>query len=265
MEFAAIGDVPYSEDQGKELKKQMENLDSSAEFVIHVGDIRSAAGSSDCKLQEYLYAANILLHSPVPVFIVLGDNDWLDCPNFDEGLNAWHMVFHQFENYWEHNFNVIRPSDHPNNFAFEYQTVLFLGLNIPGGNEDDNEDFEWEELLLEDFAFAEALIQSYAERMNDKTGRIVVFSHARPRSSHDIFFDNMADLIENIPVLFVNGDGHFWEYERSFHGQNSFLRIQVRGEAKESPTMIRVIANGEMESLYNAFQYHRGEGDYTLN
>ena len=73
--FAAIGDVPYTNWEAKKLKTQMDELDETAEFVIHVGDIRSAANNNDCYLSEFVEVAEILLRSPVPVFIIPGDND----------------------------------------------------------------------------------------------------------------------------------------------------------------------------------------------
>jgi hypothetical protein len=74
--FAAIGDVPYTDWEAKKLKTQMDELDETAEFVIHVGDIRSAATRNDCYLSEFENVAEILLRSRVPVFIIPGDNDW---------------------------------------------------------------------------------------------------------------------------------------------------------------------------------------------
>lgn len=75
--FAAIGDVPYTDWESSKLKDHMDELDETAEFVIHVGDIRSAANGDECVLEEFEDVAEILLRSPVPVFIILGDNDFL--------------------------------------------------------------------------------------------------------------------------------------------------------------------------------------------
>ena len=74
--FAAIGDVPYTNWEARKLKEQMDDLNEAAEFLIHVGDMRSAANRDACTLEEYEEVADILLRSRVPVFIILGDNDW---------------------------------------------------------------------------------------------------------------------------------------------------------------------------------------------
>jgi hypothetical protein len=47
-------------------------LPDDAEFLIHVGDIRSARDGSVCTADEYTAVANILLQSHAPVFLVMG-------------------------------------------------------------------------------------------------------------------------------------------------------------------------------------------------
>ena len=69
--FYAIGDVPYNTVQRTQLIQQIATIPADADFVIHVGDIRSATDGSPCTLAEYQDIANILKESPVPVFIVV--------------------------------------------------------------------------------------------------------------------------------------------------------------------------------------------------
>ena len=70
--FYVIGDVPYSTSESIELEQQILSLPSDAEFLIHVGDIRSARDGRKCEIDEYHEVAEILKLSNVPVFIVLG-------------------------------------------------------------------------------------------------------------------------------------------------------------------------------------------------
>lgn len=70
--FYAIGDVPYSIFEAAELKTQIFELEKDAEFVIHVGDIRTAKTKNNCTIEEYRAVADILNKSHAPVFIVLG-------------------------------------------------------------------------------------------------------------------------------------------------------------------------------------------------
>jgi hypothetical protein len=69
--FYAIGDVPYSPDQSITLKKQIKLIPNDAEFLIHVGDIRSGHNPSlNCLRKEYSDVATLLRTSSVPVFII---------------------------------------------------------------------------------------------------------------------------------------------------------------------------------------------------
>lgn len=81
--FYAIGDVPYDSQQAVILKEQMLNLASDCEFVIHVGDIRHGGDEKpECRREEYQLASDLLRLSPVPVFIIIGDNDWTGKSSF---------------------------------------------------------------------------------------------------------------------------------------------------------------------------------------
>ena len=70
--FYAIGDVPYSDAEARTLQVQISNLPTDAEFLIHVGDIRSARDGRTCEIDEYYKVAGILNQSHAPVFLVVG-------------------------------------------------------------------------------------------------------------------------------------------------------------------------------------------------
>lgn len=73
--FYAIGDVPYTDDQRKKLTGQMTSLKNDADFLIHLGDIRSN-NKLDCQNTEFSGLAEMLKLSPIPVFIIPGDNEY---------------------------------------------------------------------------------------------------------------------------------------------------------------------------------------------
>jgi hypothetical protein len=76
--FYAIADAPYNTLEADELPKQIWALPSSAEFLIHLGDIRSAHSGGSCGLDEYNNVAAILRQSAVPVFMVVGGKNAVD-------------------------------------------------------------------------------------------------------------------------------------------------------------------------------------------
>jgi hypothetical protein len=70
--FYAIADVPYTSTEALALPSQVQSLPDNAEFLIHLGDIRSATKEKDCVLSDYRNIASILKLSRVPVFLVPG-------------------------------------------------------------------------------------------------------------------------------------------------------------------------------------------------
>ena len=113
-------------------------------FLI-AGDLRKAKGP--CKRSDYEEVATLLRISYCPVFVLPGDNDWIDCdPNIDEGLELFTETFAGFEGkHWDHNFDIQRQEEYPTNFAFIHKGTLFVGLNIIGG--DIHSEEEWETRL----------------------------------------------------------------------------------------------------------------------
>jgi hypothetical protein len=76
VSFGAVADAPNSQKQRERLFDQLLDLDGSLDFLVHVGDIRTAEEQNgerpECMLEDYKSAAQILRRSPVPVFIVIG-------------------------------------------------------------------------------------------------------------------------------------------------------------------------------------------------
>lgn len=172
-----------------------------------------------------------------------------------------------FEDNWDHSFDVIRQPGRSHNFAFEHKDVMFIGLNLVGGEPDGKEEEEeWETRLNEQVAWTEALIRDYDLRMKEYTGRVVLFGHADPNKNHVSFFDTLTLFMEQqlqnrVPFLYINGDKHKWKYEEEFFDSESFLRIMLAGEVEEPPTIMHVVANGDWLDLDAAFLYDR-QDDY---
>ena len=256
--FCAIGDVPYTAGQAFTLTEHMQALPPECMFLIHVGDIRKN-DNEDCERGEFSSVASILRLSPVPVLIIRGDNDWTDCKNRGVASRLWETEFLSFESrYWDFSFDITRQPGRLENFSFVHQEVLFIGLNIVGGSFES----EWTTRLTEQLEWTTGLIRSFVTDLSPRIGRIVLFGHANPNSSHDqLFFDPLAAFIDQelnnkTPFLYVNGDGHYWRYESNFFNQESFLRIMVAGN-KERPLKITVQADGEMAPTAEAFVYER--------
>jgi len=194
-----------NERQAERLRQQMQALPSDCEFLIHVGDIRENDGG-DCKASEYEDVADILRLAPCPVFIVPGDNDWIDCANREEGMELFKEYFSGFESrYWDHDFNIEGQYGYPTNFAFGHKGTLFIGLNIPGGSIKGGTD-AWETRLTDQVEWTKYLIDRYVRSMSPLVGRVVIFAHAELSSSHTDFTDPLLEFINNdldngVPIL----------------------------------------------------------------
>jgi len=260
--FYAIGDVPYTSQQAAQLERQMRNIPDDAEFVIHLGDMRRADNSNPvCKRQEYEKVADILTRSHVPVFVILGDNDWNDCRNRDVGLQYWREEFEGFEDiYWDHPFKIRRQPGRNENFSFVHKRTLFLGLNLVGGFVHSRR--EWKTRLTQQADWTMELVREYSQAQDGLEKRIVIFGHADPKQHHFDFFVPLVQFIENelqneIPILYLNGDKHQWSYDQNFFDQKSLLRIMVSGGTTDPPLKVQSVATGKPESSAEAFPYDR--------
>jgi hypothetical protein len=239
------------------LKDQMLNIPADARFVIHVGDLRSASSNLNCKWWEYANVASILRLSKAPVFVILGDNDWNDCPNRNQALTFWQNEFNSFDTkYWNHTLQVVRQPERTENFAFVDQGTLFVGLNIVGGLVQNT--YEWQTRLTDQVEWTMDLIREY--NPTDRIGSVVIFGHANPVQNHNAFFAPLTEFIANelgnqLPILYLNGDKHEWNYEPTFFGQPNFLRITVTGGVSEPP--LKVSAETGKSAIDEVFIYDR--------
>lgn len=256
-----IGDIPYSSTQAEILETQMKELPSDAEFVIHVGDLRLSGDNLRCKLSEYNDAAYRMSFSHAPVFVILGDNDWTDCPNREEGLRFWKQTFVGFESkHWNPKFAIVRQPNREENFAFIHKGTLFMGLNIIGGKV--HSASEWQSRLTEQAEWSIDLIGQYRVSKGGAVGRIVIFGHANPNNLHRNYFRTLQQYIgqelkNEIPVLYLNGDKHEWSYDADFYGQSSWLRIMVSGKGVDPPLRVSIDSASEETDPEQVFEIDR--------
>jgi hypothetical protein len=264
--FYTHGDAPYAPDQAVRLEAQMKSIPSDAEFIVFVGDLRKAGPDIICRRAEYDTVAQYFRNSPVPVFVLIGDNDANDCPNLSQGLQYWNDNFLNFESrYWKHNFVLRRQDGYPDNFAFTHKKTLFVGLNIIGGQTLNSN--EWLRRLSAEATWTINMIRDYRNLLNQTSGgkdvgKVVIFGHADPGSRHASFFQPMATFIRNelqnkVPILYVNGDKHAWTNTTSFYGQSSWYRIGVEGLVKEPLTKVTIDGNSQTINPVQAFNVDR--------
>ena len=86
FEFAAIGDVPYSEADSLRFARLQGRIDAEdLAFVLHVGDFKGGGSScADAALEARLRMFSRFRH---PLVLLPGDNEWTDCHR--ERAGAW--------------------------------------------------------------------------------------------------------------------------------------------------------------------------------
>jgi uncharacterized repeat protein (TIGR02543 family) len=231
--FSAFGDVPYSSGEVTDLQQNVanHNLYSPSAFLVHLGDINS--GSEQCQETRYQTVANILKTSQVPVFIVPGDNEWVNCSIASQGWAWWEKYLLGIDQ----SFCGIWPVDEqavlPENFSFMLDGVLFLGLTYVAGTPSSvtQKDADWvnAQFAAHGSAARAAVLMAQKEPGGALFSAVKANGHAFAK-----------------PVLYIHGDGHSWLVDSSFFGEPNMLRVQVdRGTLAHPPVQVTVTSAGQ--------------------
>lgn len=145
--FAALGDVPYSPTEEASVRAMLTNIaNGDSVFIVHDGNLKGEKEAcSDALLSERI----ALLDSSVkPLIYIPGDNDWTDCGHPSAGdFNPVERLdflrdrtFGQDTSLGQNTIPLLRQSDlaryrqYRENVRWYYQGVVFVGLNVPGSN-----------------------------------------------------------------------------------------------------------------------------------
>ena len=228
--FTAIGDVPYNAIQKENFIALIakHNTTAKSDFVIHVGDIKP--GGDPCNESVYAEVSGLLKRFTTPTFIVLGDNEFNDCTNPINALGLWNTYFLKLNTNWSFKPVVNYQPNRQENFSFIKDKVLFIGLNLVGSSIHDLE--EWNSRLTDNSNYVQELFTSN----KDKVSAVVVFGHANmvnlgPEkfATFTTAFRAAAATLQK-PVLYLQGDGHFWMQDAPWPEKN-IMRVQIEGGA----------------------------------
>jgi hypothetical protein len=255
VNFYVLSDEPYDLSNIRQLTRELENLPSDAEFLIHLGN---ANGDSQSRCQEYGYerAASILKESPVPTFVIPGDRDWVRCSKPTRALEWWSQNLGMFDTKFEESkkFNVAHQQGGEENFAFLHKGVLFLSVHIV---DTETNASEWT-------SRHERNVMWTKEQLNkDGYRSVVIFGHAPPSSKQGEYFWPIIDQLKdtNIPVLYLHANtegGEFEEYHPYGEAEN-FEAVQLEKKGVEAP--MRVTVWGGKRKQNNMFEFTRRNHD----
>ena len=186
--------------------------------------------------------AKILRELTIQTFVIVGDNEWNDCADPDEGWTFWTTHISRFDEYQSSNRNVLRQSERDENFAWTEEGVLLIGLNLVGGREHDSN--EWATRLSHDADWVEEHFSSAQESVY----AAIVFGHAYPSAKQETFFTSFRESVKEFgnPVLYLHGDGHTWIHDHPW--PENITRVQV--DAGRSSPPVQVSVSSELAPVF---------------
>jgi hypothetical protein len=142
--FAIVGDTPYSFGEEWMFADMLKDIDrEDLAFVVHIGDFKS--GTSPCS--DELFAKRLGQFQSVrhPFIFVPGDNEWTDCHRsgadpLERLAKLREMFYPGDDSLGGRKIRLERQSADPRfaeyreNVRWRIGPALFIGLNIPGSN-----------------------------------------------------------------------------------------------------------------------------------
>ena len=167
--------------------------DSQA-FMVHLGDWNSVSQFS-CTPETYQRVRELYQQSSVPVYFTVGNNESNDCPvgsaTQTPAITLWKESLLNFEQeFWEppQQWNIFRqPPSHPENWAFAYRGVVFVGIHLVGGNVNNQTEWEQREQMNLDWIRSNYF---FFQQQEDTTNMLIFANEGLESSSTSFFSTN---------------------------------------------------------------------------
>jgi hypothetical protein len=140
--FALWGDTPYTDvERTTIIPALIQDINGShVDFSVFDGDIKS--GSTRCTNDVFTDAIDRFNTFAGPLIYVAGDNEWTDCHRINNGsFNALERLaflratmFAGPESFGQNKLLLEHQDGYPENTRWIYGDVVFVGLNVPGSN-----------------------------------------------------------------------------------------------------------------------------------
>jgi len=234
--FYVTSDSPYDSSEEQKLSADLQVM-PDAEFVVHLGNIQDSSVTL-CSESRYARVKDVLVQSPVPMFILPGEEDWNNCPNPENAWETWESTFDAFETNFDHNFVVSRQMRRKENFSFLYKKVLFMGFHLVGGRIHGADD--WDARLEDNVNWMESMVT-----MNqDNFQYVVMMGNARPGPQQRKFFDRLSAFLGpyDLPIIYVHansGVGGVMKYDL-FGGDQGIEALQIEDGGINPPLRISI-------------------------
>jgi hypothetical protein len=299
--FGLWGDMPYKKaGDDKKLPAVLQSINQSdIAFSIYDGDIKD--GSSKCSDDVYTDALAMFGSMSKPVVYVPGDNEWTDCHRKNNGgYNGLERLSHLRKVMYPTLNSLGKTTfalDHQGkaagdkfieNVRFTYGPVVFVGLNVPGSN--NNLILSAKECTNKSARTTEQCDASNAEFLERDSANIAWIQEAFQKASAiqarglvivvqaDVGFDlpETEDADESVlpefsgyrslmtqitksteqfagQVLFVHGDTHFFKVDKPLYRPNNLLPNFTRLQTFGSPTLhwVKVVVHPAGDPVFS--------------
>lgn len=263
LEFGLIGDLPYTPEQDAKFINLVNDINrSKLAFVVHDGDFKS--GSTLCNDETFHQRKQLFETFAAPFIFVPGDNEWTDCHRANNGsydplerLAKLREIFFQGnKSLGQRTLDLTRQSEQPQyvkfreNVRWNYGDVMFVGLNIPGSNNNfgrtPEADAEYFERNTANLAWMQ---EAFEIAKHDNSKGVMLIIQANPgfelsptapnRTGYNDFLAALEaeTLAFTKPVVLVHGDTHSFQINKPLFSSKSKRRIEnfTRVETFGSP------------------------------
>ena len=250
FEIGLIGDIPYNAEEQRKTEVLFREMDSEKlAFVVHVGDIKS--GNLPCLDETFFREKERFENSANPLVYIPGDNEWTDCDRtgYDpiERLERLREIFFVGdESLGEKTVLLTRQStDYPENVRWSYGEATFLGLNVPGGN--NNSGQAPEEYAARNEANLEWMREGFDHAEAYGSSAVMIVIQANPgfellpdeRTGYNDFLAALEEwtVAFGKPVVLVHGDTHTFRVDKPMTSLTTGERVEnfTRVETFGSP------------------------------
>lgn len=283
--FALIGDFPYTDIERRQLPGMLDEIGrDDLAFVVHDGDIKD--GHSRCSDEIFVDRLRLFQASRHPFVYVPGDNEWTDCSRRSNGgydplerLQKLRQLFFPDDlTLGQRKFRIERQSsgarfpEFRENVRWTRGRVLFVGLNVPGGNNNigsgNRPPAEYPKRARANRAW---LAQAFAKARAEKLAGVLIVIQANPEfeaanaghppSGYREFLEQLRGETLAFPgaVVLVHGDTHTFRIDKPLLDPKTrqplanFTRVETFG----SPLMgwVRATADDADPSVFR-FEAH---------
>ena len=255
--FYMMGDTPYSDWEEVMLGAQIANITSNRPdhtvFTIHVGDIQKVT-RSNCERAYYKKIQRTLRQNALPTLIIPGDNDWYDCESREDSWNLFQEHFSGMEKYWYDRLpqgvprmKIRRWESHPEYFVMQHEGILFVSIHLIHANPKNEPEGVFDERVRRSIEWVNRNVQDYFERYSIRG--VILFGHSLRSPYTRPFFEGIVGSFindtqkEDIPVLYLHGDGHDWRIDTKFSHQlhwKYYHDVQVDQGGLADPCLVEI-------------------------